>query len=287
MFNNFVAVILTHYRPNIQATYRQLRASGYTGPIRLLIDDQDRTGDEYRRLYGDQVVTFSKDEAAGTFDVGDNFPGQKGVIYARNAVFKVVKDLGFQHFIMLDDDYSLFTYRFNSEGCYGHWKIRSLDLIFDELCDFLAATPFASVAISQGGDHIGGGAGKTSIGSSRKVMNTFVCDVDRPFPFIGRINEDVNTYTALQRAGLPFLTFMALQVNQAKTQENSGGMTDLYLDNGTYVKSFYSVMYAPSCVKIHTICSPADGHKGYKRLHHRVAWNNTAPKIIRQKHKKA
>ena len=111
-------------------------------------------------------------------------------------------------------------------------------------------------------------------------MNTFICDVDRPFQFSGRINEDVNTYTALQRRGGLFLTIMSAQVTQKQTQSNSGGMTDLYLDSGTYVKSFYSVMYAPSCVKV------SDMGDTHRRIHHAVNWNAAAPKIIRALHKK-
>ena len=54
----------------------------------------------------------------------------------------------------------------------------------------------------------------------------------------------------------------------------------LYLDSGTYIKSFFSVMYAPSCVRV-----SAMGDK-HKRLHHRVSWKNAAPHIIKEKHKK-
>jgi hypothetical protein len=136
------------------------------------------------------------------------------------------------------------------------------------------------VAIAQGGDYIGGGEGKKAIEAKRKAMNTFVCDVEKPFTFIGRINEDVNTYTCKQRAGLAFLSFMQVHIIQSLTQNNSGGMTEIYLDTGTYVKSFYSVMFAPSCVKIGMMgrCN--------RRLHHRVLWNATAPKIIREIYKK-
>ena len=63
-------------------------------------------------------------------------------------------------------------------------------------------------------------------------------------------------------------------MDQKRTQTNPGGMTDLYLDAGTYVKSFYSVMYAPSCVTIR------DMGRINRRLHHRVDWNAAAPKIL-------
>ena len=64
----------------------------------------------------------------------------------------------------------------------------------------------------------------------------------------------------------------------------AGGMTEAYLDSGTYVKSFYSVMYSPSSVKISTIEDPRSPHC---RIHHSISWERTAPKIIRQSAKKA
>ena len=157
-----------------------------------------------------------------------------------------------------------------------------LDAIISQMVEFLSETPFASVAMAQGGDHVGGQLGTyaKSVRTKRKAMNTFVCSVDREFQFIGRINEDVNTYTASQRAGLLFLTFLGFGVEQMQSQSNAGGMTDLYLDSGTYIKSFYTIMYAPSCTII-------DCRKVVGRLHHRINWNACAPCIIREKYRKA
>ena len=59
-------------------------------------------------------------------------------------------------------------------------------------------------------------------------------------------------------------------------------MTDIYLENGTYVKSFYSIIFMPSAVKIGLMGNKKDS----KRLHHKIKWNNCVPKIIAQKHKK-
>lgn len=58
-------------------------------------------------------------------------------------------------------------------------------------------------------------------------------------------------------------------------------MTELYLDNGTYVKSFYSVMFHPSGVKISVL------RDHFARIHHKVKWSNTIPMIIDEKYKKA
>jgi hypothetical protein len=290
MRDDFCAFILTHGRADRVTTYETLRARhGYTGKIYIVIDDEDDQADAYRARYGDEVLQFSKLEVAKTFDEGDNFNDRRAIVYARNVCFSLAKQVGCRFFIELDDDYTNFYYRIDESGFYGNWWARC-DWLFSSMCDYLKATPFSSVAISQGGDHIGGGAGVKSNRGLRKAMNTFVCDTEKPFQFVGRINEDVNTYTAEQRRGVSFLTFVAAQVNQKATQSNAGGMSDLYFDSGTYIKSFYSVMFCPSGVKVGSLrdAGSKGGTKteGHARLHHRVNWNACAPKIIREAHKK-
>lgn len=283
MLDDFCALILTHGRPDRVYTHQTLKKAGYTGKIFIVIDNEDKHADKYKEIYGDSVVIFDKQAIAKTFDEGDNFNDRRAIIYARNASFSIAKQLGYRYFIQLDDDYTEFAYRFNDNFEYEFASIRSLDDIFFHLLEFYKATPFASIAIAQGGDYLGGSESSLAdrIKTKRKAMNSFICDTERPFKFIGRINEDVNTYTASQRAGLLFLTTNQVSLNQKQTQSNNGGMTDLYLDSGTFVKSFYSIMYAPSCVKIKDM-----GHTN-TRLHHQVTWNAAAPKIINQRYKKS
>ena len=76
--------------------------------------------------------------------------------------------------------------------------------------------------------------------------------------------------------GKKIITSLMNSVVQKETQSNSGGLTDIYLELGTYVKSFYSVIAAPSCVKVALM-----GDKQI-RLHHAVTWKNAVPKIIRE-----
>ncbi len=283
MRKDFVAFILTHGRPDRVFTFETLRKSGYRGPLYLVCDTDDPTIPEYKKRYGaDKVLTFSKAAIAKAFD--EVVPGdRRSIVYARNACFRLAKKLGYRFFIELDDDYSGFYYRFDSKGVYQSIYIRELEPLWSLMCDFLAETPFASVAMSQGGDHIGGinGDALKAIKGKRKAMNTFICDIEKPFQFTGRINEDVNVYTAAQRAGLLFLSFMMAQVNQKQTQSNAGGMTDIYLDSGTYLKSFISVMLAPSCVKVGEVGS------SHRRIHHSVDWAACAPCIIPERYRKA
>ena len=71
-----------------------------------------------------------------------------------------------------------------------------------------------------------------------------------------------------------------MNLDQTLTQKKTGGNTDAYLQYGTYVKSFYSVMCNPSSVKISMM------GETHRRIHHAVDWEHTVPKIISDKYKK-
>jgi len=284
MRDDFCVFILTHGRPDRVYTYDNLLRSGYTGKIFIVIDDEDETAEEYLVRYGEKVIQFCKKEVARNIDEGDNFDDRRAIIYARNKCWDLAREFGYKYFIQLDDDYnSGFYLRFNSKGKYGytHRIAHSLDKILEAMVDFFIVSGATSVALSQGGDHIGGEMRSPYL--KRKAMNSFICSTDRPFKFMGRINEDVSTYTALGRSGALFFTVIQAQVNQLATQQNVGGMTDLYLDSGTYLKTFYSVMYSPSCVKVGTLGDPRSPHY---RIHHRILWEQTTPKILSEQYKK-
>jgi hypothetical protein len=162
---------------------------------------------------------------------------------------------------------------------------KKLDDLLFALCDFMDESGAHSVAMSQGGDFIGGGEGTfvkhIKKGKfSRKVMNSFLFRVDRPVKFMGRINEDVNMYVEWGRRGHLFVTVPRLRLYQKETQTNSGGLTEIYLDLGTYVKSFYSVLYAPSCVSI------TEMGNNDKRIHHQISWRHAVPMILDEQHRK-
>ncbi len=275
----FAVFILTHGRPDNVITYKTLRRSGYSGDIYLIVDNADLKLDEYIAQYGNEVVVFDKSETAKTFDQGDNFPLNRGVVYARNESFRIAKNLGVKYFLQLDDDYRHFQFRFNDQLNYWPRVTKSLDQVFLAIFKFYNSCPqLTSIAISQGGDFIGGDGSPQAqvIKLSRKCMNSFFCSTERPFNFLGRINEDVTTYARLATTGCLFFTTNQLSLEQTQTQQNSGGMTELYLDSGTYVKSFYSVMYQPSSVRVRVMQSK------FSRIHHQVIWANTTPKILRE-----
>lgn len=283
MRDDFCVFILTHGRPDRVYTYETLQRSGYTGKVYIVIDDEDDTADEYRKRYGDKVLQFCKAEVAKTTDDGDNF-GIRGVVYARNVCWDLARQVGIQYFIVLDDDYMAFYIRHNSQNRPVSQRVhRSIDSILAAMVDFLECSGALTVCMSQGGDFFGGAAGVPHPRLRRKAMNSFVCSTDRPFRFVGHINEDVNTYVIGGRRSDLFFMVLQVQLIQLATQANPGGLTEFYLDVGTYIKSFYSVMYAPSCVKIGVM---GDHRSPHYRIHHKINWHHTAPKILREEYRK-
>ena len=283
MMSNFAAFILSNGRADNVVTYKTIRKAGYTGRIVVIIDNADSEIEEYKKRYADEVYIFNKEEIAKITDQGDNFNNLRTTTHVRNAIFDAAEELKIESFVMLDDDYTDFRFKFSASFKYADWIIKkNLDNVFECMVQFLHDCPrVSSIAFSQGGDFIGGknGSGAEKVRLKRKCMNSFFCITKRRFKFISRLNEDVNTYITLGAMGDIFFTTNQVALQQKETQTNSGGMTEAYLDGGTYVKSFYSVMYAPSCVKIRTMGSV------HPRLHHNIKWRNCVPKIIKMKGK--
>lgn len=297
MNRKFCALILTHGRPDRVHTLKTLEKYGYTGDWFLVVDNEDPTVNKYIENFGkDKVVIFNKKVYAETFDEADNFQDRRAIFYARNASFDIAEGLGYQYFIQLDDDYDSFRWRVNPDIEYSSKKLgRSLDAVFDVMCDYLAQTPrLTTICMAQSGDFIGGGGSKMMTDQyRRKAMNSFICDVNRRFDFQGRVNEDVNAYTSLASRGVLMLTTAFVSLNQKTTQSQEGGMSTIYLASGTYLKTFYSVMIHPSGVKVSVLFNTSARKKDAPktnnqfRVHHRINWNNTAPKILRQSIKKS
>lgn len=280
--NNYVVFILTHGRPENVITFETLKKQGYTGPLYLVIDNEDKQAKQYYTKFGkENVIMFDKLAISKTFDEADNFNNRKTIIYARNACFDIAKSLGYEYFIELDDDYTAFDYRLYIEGAIVK-PVKNINLLLENLINYYKTITAKSICVAQGGDFIGGlDNGKELYRfSKRKAMNTFICSVNRPFKFVGRINEDVNIYTWYQSQGNLFLTIPFCSITQKQTQKTKGGMTETYIEGGTYIKTFYSVIISPSSVKAKLLNSTN------RRIHHAIDWNSAVPCIIDEKHKK-
>ena len=285
MREDFCVFILTHGRPDRVHTYDSLVKAGYTGKVFIVIDDEDKQAEGYRQRFGDKVLQFCKAEWAAKTDEGDNFQHRKAIVYARNACWELAKQVGCRYFVQFDDDYHGFYIRNDSRGNYVSANVitsQTLDRVLLELVEFMISSRSMAVAMSQGGDHIGGETESRKL--TRKCMNSWFCDREKPIAFFGHMNEDVSAYVTYGHRGDLFFTAHQAQLNQMATQVTPGGMSDLYLSSGTYQKSFYTVMAAPSCVQIGVMGDPRGSTY---RIHHKINWHKAVPKIIDEKYRKA
>ncbi len=277
----FAVFILSHGRADNVVSVKTLLKCGYTGDYYIVCDNEDDQIDEYKKRYGDKVLIFDKLKKSKEFDTMDNFDDRRTVVYARNASLDFARELGLDYYLQFDDDYTQIALKYVEDNKLKSKLINNADELFDYVLDFLDSSKALTVALAQGGDFIGGADnGNLEKGLGRKAMNSFFTRTDSNLEFIGRVNEDVNTYTMLGQKGELLFTIYKAVIEQGTTQANKGGMTEQYLDAGTYLKSFYSIIGSPSCVKI------AIMNSNHPRIHHKVFWNNCCPKILSEEWKK-
>lgn len=280
---DFCIFIISHGRPNDIYTLKTLAKAGCNIPVYIVIDNHDKTADEYLKKYRKQVFIFDKDKYAAMVDQYDNFNNLRTTTHARNACFDLAIELGYKYFLVLDDDYTAFKMRINHklEHPIGRYLIiKNIDNVFYKTLEYFINSNFTSICYSQGGDWLGG---ETNFNKKpkRKAMNSFFCSTDRRFWFISRLNEDVNTYMALGHQGYVFMTIPFIQLDQKTTQKTQGGMSEAYLAGGTYVKTFYTLLNRPDCTKINLM------GRTDLRMHHLINWENAVPCIIDEQFKKS
>ena len=279
--DNFAAFILSHGRADKVITINTLKKAGYTGKWYLVLDDEDSQIPQYKTLYGEEhIIIFSKKEIAPTFDIMDNFEGNKVITFARNALNKIALDMGLDYFWELEDDYERFDYRIEIGTHLPIIHVREMDEVIEAFLDFLDSSGIKTIAFAQTGEMLGGINGivwRDKI--RRKAMNTFFFKTSNTLEFLGRFNDDVNAYITAGKLGDIIIQTAIVSLTQKVTQQQKGGIAESYKSFGTYVKSFYSVMLRPDCVTVATM------GKTDRRIHHSIDWQYCVPKIISDKFK--
>lgn len=275
---DFGILILSHGRADNMKTVNMLLNYSCSLPWKIVIDDEDETGDLYKQKFPNRIIVFNKEKylsQSDTFCPASDRP--RGIVLpARNACFDIARELGWDYFIELDDDYSRFEYRWPEEGKAKTRYITNLDGLFLSMREFLKESKLDVIALAQGGDFIGG-VKSTGMrkGFLRKMMNVYCFNSNSDIRFYGYINEDLNASLINGMRGKCILTCTSAEVHQGTTQKFSGGLTEEYKRHGTYAKSMTSKVAAPSCVTMQKMGSR------HLREHHRVSWKFAVPKILR------
>lgn len=274
---DFAVFILSHGRADTITTYKALRDGGYTGRTYVVIDNEDDQEDLYRQKFGDDIIQFDKRDYLEKTELGDLDTDRRIGVFARNFIQDEAKRLGYKFHLQLDDDVHGFTYRFAQGKVLRALHCSHLDEVFSGMVEYMKETPITSLSFALSAYNMGGVDGSIKEGMTRKTMTTFLMRADDLQYFHMRMNDDITTSLINGMRGKLYYSYLPIEVEVDKTQVKAGGMTDIYQKNGTYRKSFYSVMCCPSCVKV-----SAMGITDY-RIHHTISWNNAVPKLLSER----
>lgn len=274
---DFAVFILSHGRADTISTYKALRDGGYTGRTYVVIDNEDDQEDLYRQKFGGDIIQFDKRDYLEKTDLGDLDTDRRIGVFARNFIQDEAKRLGYKFHLQLDDDVHGFTYRFAQGKVLRALHCSHLDEVFSGMVEYMKETPITSLSFALSAYNMGGVDGSIKEGMTRKTMTTFLMRADDVQYFHMRMNDDITTSLINGMRGKLYYSYLPIEVEVDKTQVKAGGMTDIYQKNGTYRKSFYSVMCCPSCVKV-----SAMGITDY-RIHHTISWNNAVPKLLSER----
>lgn len=277
----FAVFILSHGRAKTISTPDALINCGYTGEYFVVIDNEDDDEPLYREKFGDKIIQFDKRDYVKLTDLGDTDDDRRIGVLARNFIQDEAIKRGYRYHLQLDDDIHGFTYRYIKGDSLKAKTIRRMDDVFEAMCSYLDTTPITSLSFSLAVFMVGGINNDAFFkGLIPKTATTFLMRADDLNYFHMRMNDDMTTAAINRMRGKQYYTIMQLMLSVDGTQVQSGGMTEIYVDNGTYRKSFYSVMCIPSAVKI-----TAMGITDY-RIHHEFHWNNIAPKLLSESYRK-
>ncbi len=274
--NKYAIFILSHGRANDIKTVEMLQKYHYTGDWYVVIDDEDDQEQLYREKFGEHIIQFNKKAVADETDTGDMSEDRRVGVFARNFIVDEADRLGYKYHLQLDDDFTGFYYRYVDSNNQLKAKIvNNLDKMFEVVLRLLETTPITWLSFALSSDYIGGAENKRyQEGLFRKTMGSFFMKAEDKSKFVMRMNDDITTCVLNGIRGKLCYSIAFLQVGTPPTQHMAGGMTDVYKLNGTYRKSFYSVMCAPSCVKVAKM-----GITNF-RIHHNIRWNNCTPKLL-------
>lgn len=244
----FAIYILTNGRPNHQHTLDFLRKS-FKGDVFLCCDNEDKTLEEYRKNYGEQVVVFNKNEWVSKSDQMDNFRLKNSVLYARNAVFQLAKDMGYEYFAMADDDITRLAFRYEEAGRLVGKQIEDFDKVASAVLEAMDETGTDYFSFGTDKNYIGGAANSQYQRKIiDKVYNFIFCRTDQEHFYKGIMNEDEIHNILSMSVGKLVKSSTAIQIYMKPVGRDSvGGNAETYEENGyySYVRNFYPVIAFP------------------------------------------
>lgn len=275
MRDDFAIFILSHGRAETMTTFDFLRRKGYSGKLFIVVDDEDEQKNMYKQIYGEEVVKiFCKKEYFEKVDTYSIDGNTKSVVFARNAAYDIADVLGITYFCEFDDDLTDVAIRYIDGN-----KLKSKsDYNFDDLCnamlELLQCDKVWALSFGQAFNYIGGINGRFKSRLERQAFGFYFLKTTHRIHYKGITNEDMNTILELGQQGKVTFSVLDFMAASPERTTNEGGNFELYNSMTKYVRNFYPLITAPSCVKM-----KSNGEIERKQ-------NSMFPKILSERWKK-
>lgn len=270
--------IISKGRPQCR-TARTLEKMNYPGEWFIVCGNNDETLPQYRDNWGDHVIVFDWYEEIKHTDTLDNFGFEdkaSGACPVRNATMKISKKRGELRHWQFDDDYNDF-HKFDVDN----EKFRRFDS-GEEFEDWLYTV--AKYGYDCGMNNIGFPPGSETYPDkfctfSGRVFNAHnLPSTDDIFvPWVGRMNDDLINAINVWRQGGYEMSLRHMNMTMPNSQSEQGGLSEMYIQDGTVRKSAYPVLLAPNATKLVV---------KFGRYHHEVDWSKLRPKLLHEKYQK-
>lgn len=277
--------IMSKGRPQCR-TARTLIAMNYPGEWFIVCGNNDETIPEYQKNFGkERVLVFDWYEQIKHTDVLDNFGFEKmpsGAVPARNAIIEISRQRGELRHWQFDDDYEEFWLtNLNRKGKRGSkcpqpkkrltgktfqwWLCRIAKFGYDTNMPNVGFSQTTAESMPDNCEKVG-----KRIFNAHNQSSTGGATVWR-----SRLNDDtINAIDTYHRPGKIEFSFKFLNMSMKLTQQEKGGLQDIYQKEGTIRKTAYLFLVAPNAAKLVI---------KFGRYHHSVDWPKLVPKIVSEK----
>ncbi len=277
-YNDLNTIFILNYKRKRIFTIETLEKIGYDGDIVIILQDTDPFIPEIKEIYGGKydIEVINRDEAITPERSMDNFTDTKCVYPNRNISRELAEKRGLTRYWLFDDDYTRFAYK-NSKGKTKVInKAETLKALFSAISEFGYKTNAANVGFVQAVANYG----KYDIRKKVYNFHNLPASKDLFLEFRGRTNEDMVQGIDGAMKGKLVLGFTNVRGLAKPPEEQTGGLTEIYSQDGQYNKSYYAILAHPG------ISTISKQFTTLTRYYHRVNLSKIAPKIVPAKYKK-
>ena len=286
MRDDFAVFICTHGRPDKQLTLNAILQCGYTGKWYLVVDNADKTIQQYIDNFGaDKIIVFDKNYYinSGRYDNGDNKLHDKCILYAKRAVEDIAKECGFTYFIIADDDITKITIRCPQQNRLARIRITDLDAVLDAHIMLMENTDIVCLGFGNVTHYFGGIATFSDKNLSQRrlpyqlLLRSGAHEVNWLSWFA---EDDVTEYQSSMLGNLWLVSlYVMYEIEPVGDTSVAGGMVDTYKQYDMFSLQFNAVKYCPRRI---SLCNHRINGKIVMRRHNEICF----PKIISGRYRK-